>query len=106
NGFRPAGTIRLSQTQVSVPELIQDYGNVFSPGTATHYMTQYRAPSGALVFSAGTVQWSWGLDVNHDTLPDTGPSTPDTNMQQMTVNILADMSAQPSTLQPGLVATS
>ena len=25
-----------------------------------------RAPSGALVFGAGTVQWSWGLDGNHD----------------------------------------
>ena len=24
------------------------------------------APSGALVFGAGTVQWAWGLDVNHD----------------------------------------
>ncbi len=24
--------------------------------------TLYRAPSGALVFGAGTVQWSWGLD--------------------------------------------
>lgn len=104
NGFRPAGTVRLSQTTVSVPELIQDFGNTFSPGTATHYMTEYRAPSGALVFSAGTVQWAWGLDVNHDTSPDIGPATPDTNMQQMTVNILADMGVQPTTLQANLVA--
>jgi hypothetical protein len=29
-------------------------------GTATHHLTLYRAASGALVFGAGTVQWSWG----------------------------------------------
>ena len=36
------------------------------PGTATHALTLYRHASGALVFGAGTVQWSWGLDGNHD----------------------------------------
>ena len=36
------------------------------PGTATHSLTLYRAPSGALVFGAGTVQWAWGLDDVHD----------------------------------------
>ena len=34
--------------------------------TATHHLTLYRAPSGALVFGAGTVQWAWGLDNDHD----------------------------------------
>ena len=29
-------------------------------------MTMYRAASGALVFAAGTIQWAWGLDANHD----------------------------------------
>ena len=64
-------------------------------------MTEYRASSGALVFSAGTVQWSWGLSNDHygiDTLPD-----PDPNMEQATVNLFADMGAQPGTLQAGLV---
>ena len=32
------------------------------PGTAIHNLTMYRASSGALVFGAGTVNWSWGLD--------------------------------------------
>ena len=50
----------------------------------------YRAPSGARVFGAGTVQWAWGLD---DWNPDSTP--PDRNMQQATVNLLADMGAQP-----------
>ena len=39
-----------------------DYGSTLnSSATATHHLTLYRAPSGALVFGAGTVQWSWGL---------------------------------------------
>jgi hypothetical protein len=28
--------------------------------------TLYRHAGGALVFGAGTVQWSWGLDATHD----------------------------------------
>ena len=63
----------------------------------------YRAASGALVFGAGTVQWSWGLDGIHD-----GPqTTPDPAMRQATVNLFADMGVQPDTLQPGLqIATA
>ena len=62
NGFRPAGLMRLSSTTLAVDSYIKDYGNVYGPGTATHSLTLYRAPSGALVFGAGTVQWAWGLD--------------------------------------------
>ena len=36
-------------------------------GTATHNLVEYRDPtSGALVFGAGTVFWSWGLSDDHD----------------------------------------
>jgi methionine-rich copper-binding protein CopC len=96
NGFRPAGLFDLSSTQVTVPSgfLIQDYGSFYGAGTATHNMTLYKAASGALVFSAGTVQWSWGLDPQR---------LPDVRMQQATVNLLADMGVQPTTLQDGLV---
>ena len=90
----------LSSTTRSGVQVLQDYGATYGPGTATHHLTLYRAPSGALVFGAGTVQWSWGLDGNHDR----GSSTPDPRMQQATVNLLADMGAQPGTLQGGLVA--
>src|SRR5215467_9415878 len=106
NGARPAGDFDLSSTTVSVPELLQDYGNTYSAGTAVHHLTLYRSSGGGLVFGAGTVQWSWGLDVNHDIIPDTGPTTPDPNMRQATVNVLGDMGAQPATLQTGLVAAS
>ena len=102
NGFRPAGEIRLSSTANSVPERILDYGSNYGPGNATHRLTLHRRPSGALVFGAGTVQWSWGLDDNHDR----GNNPPDVNMQQATVNLLADMGVQPATLQVGLVAAS
>ncbi len=102
NGFRPAGLIRLSSTTKNVAEYLYDYGNTVAPGVATHHLTLYRAPSGALVFGGGTIQWSWGLDGNHDG----APSNPDVRMQQATVNIFADMNVQPATLQPGLVAAT
>jgi hypothetical protein len=67
NGFRPAGIVRLSETTVDNLQYIQDHGTVYDSGTATHHLTFYRASSGAIVFCAGTVQWSWGLDPHHDT---------------------------------------
>jgi hypothetical protein len=97
NGFRPAGLVPLSTTTLTVPTCIIG----FSIGTcaATHHLTLYRASSGALVFGAGTVQWSWGLESNHAIA-----GTPsDINMQQATVNLLADMGVQPATLQGSLV---
>ena len=65
-------------------------------------MTLYKASSGALVFGAGTVQWAWGLDSNHDR----GSAAADVRMQQATVNLLADMGAQPATLRSGLVGAA
>jgi hypothetical protein len=64
-------------------------------------MSLYRAPSGALVFGAGTVQWSWGLDSVHDRGP--ANRAEDRNMQQATANLFADMGVQAATLQPELV---
>ena len=62
----------------------------------------YRAASGALVFGAGTVQWSWGLDGNHLD----GNSTPDQSIRQATVNLFADMGVQAGSLQSGLVQSA
>jgi glucose/arabinose dehydrogenase len=105
NGARPPGLVRLSSTTVNVPQYLRDYGSSYGPGTATHSLTLYRHPSGALVFGAGTIRWLWGLDGTHDTDPATPAAsrTPDPRMQQATVNLLADMGVQPATLQPGLV---
>ncbi len=100
---RPPGIVRLSSTTVAVPQRIQDHGSTYGSGTATHHLVLHRRASGALVFGAGTIQWSWGLDGEHERGP--GPA-PDVRMQQATLNLLADMGAQPTTLQPGLVAAA
>src|SRR5690348_1778981 len=101
NGFRPPGLMDMSSTTNASAEIFTDYGSTTRlNSTATHHLTLYRAPSGALVFGAGTVQWSWGLDNTHS-IDNATPTDP--NMQQATVNILADMGAQPATLQAGLV---
>jgi hypothetical protein len=115
NQFRPAGLIPLStttvnlqasQAQTSATEAPDEGAPSPNPSalaslptTATHHLTLYRANSGALVFDTGTVQWSWGLDANHDGTP----TTADPRMQQATVNLFADMGVQPATLQAGLV---
>jgi N,N-dimethylformamidase beta subunit-like protein/uncharacterized protein DUF4082/Big-like domain-containing protein/purple acid phosphatase-like protein len=101
NGFRPNGLIELSQTTRAVNGMLLDYGSTFGPGTVTHKLSLYRHPSGALVFGAGTVQWSWGLDSSHDR----GSLAADVRMKQATVNLFADMGAQPGSLTSGLVAT-
>lgn len=104
NGFNPPGLFRLSTTEISVPKRLLDYGSYFGPGVGTHSLTLYRDNnSEALVFGAGTIQWSWGLDATHD-FP--GPPA-DVRMQQATVNLFADMGGvQPATLQSGLVAAT
>ncbi|MDF1635800.1 N,N-dimethylformamidase beta subunit family domain-containing protein, partial [Mycoplana sp. MJR14] len=99
NGFDPAGLVKLSSTTLPVSTYLLDYGNTTGNGVSTHNLTLYRAPSGALVFGAGTVYWAWGLSDNHDL-----QSTPtDPRVQQAMVNLLADMGIQPGTLQAGLV---
>jgi hypothetical protein len=60
-------------------------------------------PLSALVFGAGTIQWSWGLSAFHDgdtelangtyILTHNVPSDP--NIQQATLNLLADMHVLP-----------
>ena len=98
NGARPAGLIRLSTTNATDVQVLQDFGSTYGSGNARHSLTLYRAPGGALVFGAGTVQWSWGLDSNHDR----GSGATNVSMRQATVNLLADLGAQPVTLQSGL----
>jgi hypothetical protein len=107
NGFRPAGRISLSSTTVNGLQTFTDYGTKTANETmATHSLSLYRAPSGALVFGSGTVDWSWGLDNTnawdvYTTDPSENPADP--TMEQATVNLFADMGAQPATLQAGLV---
>lgn len=96
---RPAGLVSLSRTTESIDQYLVDYGSTVLPSTATHEMTLYRAPSGALVFGAGTIQWSFGLGGEFD--GSTGVTSK--TMQQATLNLLADMGASPATPVSGLV---
>ena len=101
NGFRPAGLVRYSRAQIYQPyTFLWDNGSTYGTGTAHHSLTMYRAPSGALVFGAGTIQWAWGLDGEHDG----SIVTPSNTLRQATVNLLAEFGAQPSTLRSPLVA--
>ncbi|MDX6355896.1 MAG: hypothetical protein QOF98_2799, partial [Streptomyces sp.] len=84
-----------------------DYGNTYGNGTATHNLVEFRdQTSGALVFGAGTVQWSWGLSNVPTSNPDDAVVTADKRMQQATVNLFADMGIQPKSLQTDLVAAT
>ena len=103
NGFRPAGLFYLSTaTYDTGGNSLLDFGSSYGSGTATHHLTMYRDPSGALVFGSGTVQWPWGLDASHDG----STTTPNASMQQATINLFADMGIQPANLQAGLAAAS
>jgi hypothetical protein len=95
---RPDTLIKLSDTTLPVSQYLMDFGNYVGSNNATHNLTLYRAPSGALVFGTGTVYWSWALDENHDLTP-----TPtDPRIQQAMVNLFADMGVQPQTLDASL----
>lgn len=101
NGFRPAGLINLSSTTVDVHALLTgptDGTGMQGPGSATHSLTLYRAPSGALVFGAGTVFWAWGLDSDNP-----GGVQADPNVQQAMINLLAEMGIQPETIKDGFI---
>jgi Domain of unknown function (DUF4082)/Cadherin-like domain/Bacterial Ig domain len=108
NGFRPGGLIAVSSTVLPVDTYLLDYGNTTGARTATHNLVLYRASSGAIVFGTGTVFLSFGLDTTHDyaNLGSVGPTPEDPNVQQVMVNVFADMGVQPQTLQTNLVAAS
>jgi hypothetical protein len=112
NRFRPAGLIRLSHTQSKPPRRAKaaGYGRPAHRAVPSHQMTLYRdAQSRALVFSAGTIQWSFGLDgpdPTHRFIKRGKSDVPaDRNIQQAMVNLLSDMGVSARTLQADLVQT-
>ena len=103
NGFRPAGLISLSTTDADVVEL--------PAGLRQQLRARHRhpppdavpgAPAARWSSAPAPIQWAWGLDDNHAG----GTGTTDTAVQQATVNLFADMGAQPATLQSGLTAAT
>ena len=75
----------------SPPNLERLAHSPFTDQGRTRYsdMTMYEAPSGALVFAIGSMQWNWGLDDYN--APAWHPSRVDTRAQQITRNVLNRM---------------
>ena len=87
----PAGVKQLTLTDVTNPgdSWLQDAGRARAatapPGTPSNVSAvEYRAPSGALVFSTGSMEWSLAFDVQSP-------------IDQATYNIISDMGVQPAT---------
>ncbi len=100
NGFTPAGLVVLSQSPVPSGGLIPL--GLLPPGTndTISNAVRYTAPSGAKVFSTGSVQWMWGLDSDRVTNPRVDPRA-----QQIATNVFVDMGAKPQTPSQYLVVS-
>jgi Domain of unknown function (DUF4082)/Bacterial Ig-like domain (group 1) len=59
---------------------------------------RYTAPSGAKVFSTGSIQWVWGLDSDQ-----VNPPREDNRAKQMVVNVFADMGVKPQSPSPNII---
>ncbi|MDO9353289.1 MAG: hypothetical protein Q7T55_06320 [Solirubrobacteraceae bacterium] len=103
---------RLDQPAASNAQYVTDAGRRYSVvgqnaqppagGTALASAITYTAPSGALVFSAGTIMWSWGLGPHFvhrfkDTYADSPVDSSDDRISQATANLLADGAIFPLT---------
>jgi len=88
----------MSETTVDNVQFLMDEGSVFDSATATHYLTMYRHVSGSIVFGAGTCQWSWGLDANHDS--PTG--IPPERANQYTIRVGTDQMGPDPNIQQAL----
>ncbi|MBL8161716.1 MAG: fibronectin type III domain-containing protein [Anaerolineae bacterium] len=99
NGREPEGLTVLATSPV-FGMLLQDAGNSANGNLAlaAAHMVRYTAESGAIVFSSGTIQWSWGLGARGLEIVE-----PDRFIPQMTYNILADMGLQPATPSDNLI---
>lgn len=110
NGFRPLGLIHVSETGPidNLWYIFDEGGGVYDSGSAIHNLVFYRNPnSRAQVFGTGTVNWAFGLDDVHDesSVVPGFISNPinirvgrdflgvDKVVQQVTLNVLADMGA-------------
>ncbi len=88
NGFSPPNETVLSNSPV--------VGCCEGSGSSHSNSTVYTAPSGAQVFAAGTIQWSWGLD-NYG-----GGNYVNAGIQKTTANILNAFSQGASTPAPAV----
>ncbi|WP_116807351.1 N,N-dimethylformamidase beta subunit family domain-containing protein [Steroidobacter cummioxidans] len=95
NGHTPPGLVILGVSPVLASSVTT--GIPKNPSQVANAV-RYTHPSGAKVFSTGSIQWMWGLD---STL--INPTRVDPRVQQFAVNVLADMGAKPQTPREGIV---
>jgi hypothetical protein len=98
----PSGLVVLSNSQTSNTLSDADTEG-FPPGAnpQSSNAVRYTAPSGAKVFSTGSIQWVWGLDSDGVVNP-----REDNRAQQIAVNVLASMGARPTTPSSYIVVPS
>jgi hypothetical protein len=92
NGLTPAGLVTLSASPVVPDDVLP--GLPAGTNTNISNSVRYTAPSGAKVFSTGSIQWVWGLDSDYAPNPRRSPAA-----QQIATNVFADLGAQPRTPQ-------
>src|SRR6476619_6854418 len=85
---------------VSIDNQRHDLAPNLPPGTnaSISNAARYTAGSGAKVFAAGSVQFSWGLDSTNISV-----SRESRGIKQMIVNVLSSMGASPVTPAPDIV---
>ena len=102
--FRPAGLVVLSRARPSLQSRAAGLRLDLRPGTDTHHAVLHRHSRAARSCSTREPCSGRGDSTISTTERTGGRRTCD--MQQATVNLLADMSVQPATLQAGLVAAT
>ena len=99
NGLAPEGLQIITNTPV-YGFMLRDAGRFTNGdvGGGSAIAARYIAPSGAIVFASGSIQWSWGLGAHGlEVVP------PDPYISQMTYNIFADMGVQPTTPSDNII---
>jgi hypothetical protein len=131
NSANPAQLIILSQSPTRANQVLPPLPGKTNPDVS--HAVRYRARSGAIVFSIGSIQWVWGLDNDRVTRPPQlqltwrrrlrlrsrlkrliygeaaapMPTMPrvDNRAQQIAVNIFSEMEITPQTPSPGVILT-
>lgn len=80
--------------------LLDDAGDVYTNGSATHRLVVKPGGNGSLVFGTGSMNWSFGCD-NANTYQ-IGADNTSGAIQQATINMLTDMGSPPATPMSGL----
>ena len=103
--LQPAENVAiLAQTTVNIDgNRANDDGETYSgSGNLNWGVVLQRYSGGGVSVSFNTCTWAWGLDNDHETASGGSTTLANTQMQQATLNLFADLGALPTTLMAGL----